>query len=473
MGPIGVVTSRQGVATATGREGPVRTLDVGAAVYPGDVLHTGGDAAIVVRLGDGRQVALDSGQQLVLDRGVFDPASVADPGALSARIEAAQRAILAGLDPTEVLPAPAAGPAPGGTPAPLAPASEGGHSFVLVDLTGDRVTPESGFETEGLQLEFPPIVDDLLYVPAEVAAGPLPEPPTPPVLPTVAIGDGLPSPQVEDGGPLITFEVRLSEATDAPVSVRYATVDGSAVAGSDFEGVPAEAPGTLVFAPGEVLKTVTIQTIDDDLIEGSETFSVQLSDASRDGIPLAITDDTGVATLVEPSFWSGTPGPDERVGTDGPDVQLGRGGNDTLDGLGGNDRLDGGTGNDILVGGAGDDVLVGGTGNDSLTGGTGADHFVYGIRSNSADPSSVVGTTGNDVVADYRLAEGDVLHIVDSLGRIGDVDALEAVVTLASGAAGTTLTFSGTQEVLTLAGARIDNLGDPSQIRIEFSGPVV
>lgn len=475
--PIGVVVARDGEVAATGAGGTVRPLEIGAAVYPGEVLRAQAGGSLTVRLADGRALTLAGDQQVALDRAVFDPGAVRDPGALSAQIEAAQQAILAGRDPTEVLPPPAAGPPATGTPSAPSPGSEGGHGFVLVDLTGQRVTPQSGFDTEGLQFTFPPLVEELRFLAEAGEAGPAPVPGGPVDLPTVAISDGLPAQQIEAGAALVVFTVTLSGATDAPVSVSYATVDGTARGGTDFE----VGAGTLLFAPGETSKSIAVPVIDDDRIEGLETFSVQIADASRDGTALTITDDSGLGTIVEPTFWSGTAGPDARSGGEGPDVMLGRGGDDTLDGQGGNDTLNGGTGNDILVGGAGDDILIGGTGNDTLaggagsdtlTGGAGADRFVYGIQSTPGDPSSLLGTSGDDLIADYQVAEGDVLHIVDVLGQVSDLDALEAVVSLTSGPAGTTLTFAGTGEVLTLAGAHIDNLGDPAQIRIEFTSPI-
>src|SRR2546426_602348 len=56
-------------------------------------------------------------------------------------------------------------------------------------------------------------------------------------------------------------------------SVDYATSNGTAVAGLDFVGQA----GTLVFNPGEQVKTITIFSLDDALAEGEESFTVVLS----------------------------------------------------------------------------------------------------------------------------------------------------------------------------------------------------
>ncbi|KGU86355.1 beta strand repeat-containing protein, partial [Pseudomonas mediterranea] len=89
---------------------------------------------------------------------------------------------------------------------------------------------------------------------------------------------------------------------------------------------------------------------------------------------------------------------------DGNDTLLGGGGNDILFGQGGNDSLDGGKGNDILLGGTGDDRLVGGLGNDTLIGGLGGDTFIW-----------KAGDTGNDVIKDFKAADGDRIDLRDLL----------------------------------------------------------
>ncbi|AIG04068.1 retention module-containing protein [Pseudomonas fluorescens] len=89
---------------------------------------------------------------------------------------------------------------------------------------------------------------------------------------------------------------------------------------------------------------------------------------------------------------------------DGNDTLLGGSGDDILFGQGGNDYLDGGKGNDILLGGTGNDTLIGGQGNDILIGGTGADTFVW-----------KAGDTGNDVIKDFKAAEGDRIDLRDLL----------------------------------------------------------
>ena len=71
----------------------------------------------------------------------------------------------------------------------------------------------------------------------------------------------------------LDFAVTLSRAATGPVSVDYATKDGTAAAGADYTA----ASGTLTFAPGETAKTVSVALLDDAIDEGKETFTLELS----------------------------------------------------------------------------------------------------------------------------------------------------------------------------------------------------
>ena len=71
----------------------------------------------------------------------------------------------------------------------------------------------------------------------------------------------------------LDFAVTLSRAATGPVSVDYATKDGTAAAGADYTA----ASGTLTFAAGETAKTVSVALLDDSIDEGKETFTLELS----------------------------------------------------------------------------------------------------------------------------------------------------------------------------------------------------
>jgi hypothetical protein len=72
------------------------------------------------------------------------------------------------------------------------------------------------------------------------------------------------------------IRVRLEPASSNTVKVSYQTVDVTASAGSDYQS----ASGTFTFAPGEVLKTLSIPIIGDRVPEADERFAVVLSQPS-------------------------------------------------------------------------------------------------------------------------------------------------------------------------------------------------
>jgi Calx-beta domain-containing protein/putative Ig domain-containing protein/uncharacterized protein DUF5648 len=86
------------------------------------------------------------------------------------------------------------------------------------------------------------------------------------------------------------FAVSLScGAPSQAVTVAYATADGSALAGSDYQA----ASGTLTFAGGETSKTVEVAVLGDTQIEASESFQVLLKDAAG----AAIANARGTGTI--------------------------------------------------------------------------------------------------------------------------------------------------------------------------------
>jgi len=78
------------------------------------------------------------------------------------------------------------------------------------------------------------------------------------------------------GTTLLNYVVTLTQAQATPVTVNYATADGTALAGSDYTA----ASGTLTFNPGETSKTVAILVNGDTLYEANETFAFNLSSAN-------------------------------------------------------------------------------------------------------------------------------------------------------------------------------------------------
>jgi len=91
--------------------------------------------------------------------------------------------------------------------------------------------------------------------------------------PTLKIND-VSKAEGNSGNTAYTFTVTLNPASTGTVTVKYATANDSARAGSDFTGI---APTTLTFSPGETTKTLTVNVLGDTVVEQNEAFYVNLS----------------------------------------------------------------------------------------------------------------------------------------------------------------------------------------------------
>jgi Calx-beta domain/Beta-propeller repeat len=97
------------------------------------------------------------------------------------------------------------------------------------------------------------------------------------------------------------FTVTLSAPSSQAVTVAFATANGTAtVAGRDYR----VRTGTLIFAPGETTKRITVLVNGDRRVEPDETFFVNLSSAA--GATLA--DSQGLGTIRNDDGQSGLPG---------------------------------------------------------------------------------------------------------------------------------------------------------------------
>ncbi|QEL17641.1 Calx-beta domain-containing protein [Limnoglobus roseus] len=128
--------------------------------------------------------------------------------------------------------------------------------------------------------------------------------------PTVSVGNGTVA-ESTDGPAVLTFTVTLSAVSEETVTVDYATVDGTALADSDYEA----ARGTLTFLPGETTKTVTVSVYGDFEDEAAETLALTLSNPTNVTLGTAtgtgtITDDDAapVVTIANASAAEGNGG---------------------------------------------------------------------------------------------------------------------------------------------------------------------
>ena len=91
----------------------------------------------------------------------------------------------------------------------------------------------------------------------------------------------------DSGGTAMTFTVMLNPAALSPVTVDWATADGTARAGTDYTAEN----GSLTFGVGDSSKTVSVTVTGDNVDEPDETLTVTLSSAS--GATIADAEATG------------------------------------------------------------------------------------------------------------------------------------------------------------------------------------
>lgn len=122
-----------------------------------------------------------------------------------------------------------------------------------------------------------------------------------PQTPTIAIGDASIT-EGDSGTAAMSFTVALSSASSNVITVDYATANGTATAGQDYNSTS----GTVTFAPGMTTQLVNIGVIGDVTDESDETFTVTLSAPSSGA---TIADATGTGTIIDNDTVSVPGGP--------------------------------------------------------------------------------------------------------------------------------------------------------------------
>ncbi len=87
------------------------------------------------------------------------------------------------------------------------------------------------------------------------------------------------------------FVITLSPASPQTVTVIFATANGTATAGSDYNA----ASRTLTFSPGQTSKTVGVTVLADAVAEPNETFTAKLSNATNATLPAP----TATGTIID------------------------------------------------------------------------------------------------------------------------------------------------------------------------------
>ncbi|KOH29995.1 calcium-binding protein [Vibrio parahaemolyticus] len=267
-----------------GLDGEIRTLEQGQLPKPGELIIN----------------EVSDTSELVIEKVTPQGSSINVTGDITALIEA----IAAGQDPTQLGQEfeTAAGEANGSSP----------QTTGNVARTGTELLASTNFETvgtEGAGFSTTQILTLLDILPPTQA----PAPTGIPIPVTITVQD-ISSPAVDEGQQ-VSFDVTLNQPTEEETTIEFTLNDGSAVGGAASD-VGADYVNTTVLITlsdgttqeiqvnddgsftvslpiGEESFTVSLDTIDDNLAEGSETFSLSGS------TPDQPTPVTGVATITD------------------------------------------------------------------------------------------------------------------------------------------------------------------------------
>ena len=104
------------------------------------------------------------------------------------------------------------------------------------------------------------------------------------------VGISIADAEVEEGAnAVLVFAIALSRAASSQMTVDYATSDGTATAGADYTSTS----GELTIDAGSSSATIEVAVLDDEHNEGSEAFTLTLSNASSGDL----TDATATGTI--------------------------------------------------------------------------------------------------------------------------------------------------------------------------------
>ncbi len=248
----------------------------------------------------------------------------------------------------------------------------------------------------------------------------------------------------------------LDKAPTSAVTLNYQTVDtGSASAGDDFEVVA----GTVTFAAGQTVATVSVPIIGDTTYEGNETFQLLVSGSSL-ASSLTVT-----GTIRENDIQAGAQNDftitateistnNTIAGNNNISLDVGSSGTKTVtiqsDGVtaDGGFIISGASANITVTAGIqGDTITVIGNGNNTITAGTGTGNdtiTIVGTGNNTinvgAGNDNVTGGSGNDTIVFASGALKGTLTLANTNPFVGD---------LVDGGGGTdTVTISGDDNVI-------------------------
>jgi Ca2+-binding RTX toxin-like protein len=177
----------------------------------------------------------------------------------------------------------------------------------------------------------------------------------------------------------LTFTISISESLNSELKLNYSTFNGTASSGKDYTAVT---NSLIIFAPGETVKTITVDILNDDINEVDKNFFVNVFIPKLTTFNPSTTDllaATGVGTITDTLSSSTTKVLEDSTtankntienltltgsadingkGNKLNNILTGNSGKNFLEGLDGNDTLDGKGGADTLKGGIGNDTYI-------------------------------------------------------------------------------------------------------------------
>ncbi len=288
----GIVKTISGLATVTDHNGNSRPLQQGDTVHVNEIITTNNaaDSVTVIEFSNGITIELPGNTTLVLDNETLGLNSDSEQQTLLAEstqeVAEIQQTLLDSpeSDPTLSLQAPAAGAAA------VATAENEGQNFVSVDYLLPTRTPDNGFETTGIDVAFPQLLEDLIY-----------DPQTPPVSPTIKLNLNTSIQFIkEDSNDNV---INLNISVDNPNTDILKTVTISQLPSEhDLTGLTS-ATGVSAFS-GDGINTPLILTLESGVAEFSGFFTVsplEDSDVDMTGISVSATATNAIIPTLQAS----------------------------------------------------------------------------------------------------------------------------------------------------------------------------
>jgi Calx-beta domain/RTX calcium-binding nonapeptide repeat (4 copies) len=257
------------------------------------------------------------------------------------------------------------------------------------------------------------------------------------VYPTVSIASGINAAEPATNG---SFILSRTGSTTEALTVNLGVATGTATSGTDYTAIAT----TATFLVGSSTATVNVNTIDDAIIEATETIILSLLAGS--GYIL------GTVTQASIDLTS-----DDVVAA----VPL----NVVTPGTTGKDTITGGTANDLIQGGGGIDILRGNTGDDVIYAGT-------LLNPNSSGNATMYGDGGNDTIYGGSVGINKLAGTNDTLLGLGEQDVLYGGSTTGSTSSVDTFVLGNINSCYYLGTndyAIINNF-DPLKDKIQLSG---